>query len=73
MGVQGWLFHEGFWTNERIRAYLSGVPDDRMIVLDLNSEATPVWQSTESYFGKPFAVRAGLGGVVERTGRSRAG
>ena len=25
-----------------------------MIILDLNSEAQPVWIHTDSYFGKPF-------------------
>ena len=25
-----------------------------MIILDLNSEKNPVWDRTESYFGKPF-------------------
>ena len=25
-----------------------------MIILDLNSEVSPVWSKTESYFGKPF-------------------
>jgi alpha-N-acetylglucosaminidase len=42
--MQGWLFHSGFWTDDRIHAYLSGVPDDRLIVLDLNTEAAPIWQ-----------------------------
>lgn len=42
------------WNNTRIEAFLSGVPDDSMIVLDLNSEQSPVWSRTKSYFGKPF-------------------
>ena len=25
-----------------------------MIILDLNSEQSPVWSSTEAYYGKPF-------------------
>ena len=25
-----------------------------MIILDLNSEQTPLWNKTQSYFGKPF-------------------
>ena len=44
----------GFWNNTRIEAFLSKVPDNRMIILDLNSEASPVWIYTHSYFGKPF-------------------
>lgn len=44
----------GFWTNDRIKAFLSDVPNDKMIILDLNSEQSPVWSRTGSYFGKPF-------------------
>ena len=25
-----------------------------MIILDLNSEVSPIWSRTDSYFGKPF-------------------
>ena len=44
----------GFWTNDRIKAFLSEVPDNKMIILDLNSEQSPIWSRTDSYFGKPF-------------------
>ncbi len=44
----------GFWTNDRIEAYLSGVPNDSMIILDLNTEQFPIWSRTKSFFGKPF-------------------
>lgn len=43
-----------FWNNTRIEAFLSKVPDDRMIILDLDSEVSPLWDKTNSYFGKPF-------------------
>lgn len=55
--MQGWLFFSSssFWTNERIAAFLSGVPDnDSMIILDLYSEAQPQWNRTSSYFGKSW-------------------
>ncbi|KAL5388189.1 hypothetical protein DPSP01_003178 [Paraphaeosphaeria sporulosa] len=55
--MQGWLFtsNADFWTNERIKAYLSGVEvDEDMLVLDLFSESQPQWQRTESYYGKPW-------------------
>ncbi|GJJ10854.1 hypothetical protein Clacol_005082 [Clathrus columnatus] len=44
--MQGWLFliSPDFWTLDRISAYLDGVPgDDNMIILDLFSEAFPLW------------------------------
>eukprot|EP00298_Acanthocystis_sp_HF-20_P015754 c21253_g1_i1.p1 GENE.c21253_g1_i1~~c21253_g1_i1.p1 ORF type:complete len:856 (+),score=345.19 c21253_g1_i1:18-2585(+) len=41
--MQGWLFHSSFWNSQTISSYLSGVADDRMIILDLNSEQSPLW------------------------------
>ena len=54
--MQGWLFHHkrAFWHLPQIEALLSGVPDDGMIILDLWSERYPVWNRTNSYFGKPW-------------------
>lgn len=54
--MQGWLFENDpqFWTLDSIEAYLSGVPNDGMLVLDLWSEANPIWKKTKSYFGKPY-------------------
>ena len=57
--MQGWLWeraeHPGdFWTLDLVEAYLSKVPDDGMIVLDLNSYSNPVWKRVKSYFGKKF-------------------
>jgi len=53
--MQGWLFaFSKWWTNDRIEAYLSGVKNDSMVILDLHTEYNPVWQKTNSYFGKPF-------------------
>ncbi|KAH1545996.1 hypothetical protein KXX57_004166 [Aspergillus fumigatus] len=55
--MQGWLFYSssGFWTDERVKAYLSGVEVDQdMLVLDLFSESQPQWQRTQSYYGKPW-------------------
>ncbi|KAI6855210.1 hypothetical protein D0864_08970 [Hortaea werneckii] len=54
--LQGWLFYssEDFWTNDRIAAYLGGVADADMLILDLFSESQPQWQRTGSYYGKPW-------------------
>eukprot|EP00958_Prasinococcus_capsulatus_P007208 scaffold668_cov385-Prasinococcus_capsulatus_cf.AAC.13 len=51
--MQGWLFHSGFWTAANVEAYLSGVSNDSMMILDLNSDVTPIY-SAQTYFGKPF-------------------
>ena len=43
-----------FWTQPRIQAFLSKVPNDSMIILDLSSDEIPMWSKTKSYYGKPF-------------------
>ena len=51
-----WLFYSDRkeWTNERIEAYLSGVPKDHMLLLDYFCEKKEVWRETKSFFGYPF-------------------
>ena len=54
--MQGWLFvdKQDFWQPEQIQAYLNGVPNDKMIILDLWGEEKPVWNRTDAYYGKPW-------------------
>jgi alpha-N-acetylglucosaminidase len=54
--MQGWMFHyaASFWGNTQIKALLDAVPNEHMIMLDLYSESHPVWNRTESYYGKPW-------------------
>jgi len=54
--MQGWLFvnNPGFWKPPQGRALLGAVPDDRMILLDLACENSPVWNKTEAFYGKPW-------------------
>lgn len=44
--LQGWPFHyhRQFWTAERVAAYLSGVPHDRLLLIDLWGEHAPMWR-----------------------------
>ena len=42
------------WTKPRIKAFLEGVPDDNLILLDYFCDRQPVWELTDSYFGKPY-------------------
>lgn len=71
--MQGWLFWaaKSFWQPPQIQALLSGVPDDRMIILDLWSDQWPLYEITESYFGKPFiwCMLHAFGGEMELQGR----
>ena len=54
--MQGWLFvnEAYFWKEPQVKAYLSGVPNDGMIILDLFTEYTPVWSQFQNYFGKKW-------------------
>jgi len=54
--MQGWLFYSSasFWQPAQVQAYLGAVPDDGMLILDLFAEANPIWDHTESFYGKPF-------------------
>lgn len=51
-----WMFYfdQGKWTNPRINAFLRGVPQDKMLLLDYYCEHTEVWKKTESFFGQPY-------------------
>lgn len=44
--MQGWLFfnERSYWGAEEVKALLSAVPNDRMILLDLACDLMPVWK-----------------------------
>lgn len=54
--MQGWFFffRKEFWTPERGRAFLRGVPENKLIALDLYGEKHPVWNETEAFYGQPW-------------------
>ena len=74
--LQGWTFmnQKQFWTPPRFKAFLDAVPDERMLVLDLFCESTPMWSRTDAFCGKPwvwcnvqsFGRNVHLGGALER-------
>lgn len=57
-----WVFYykRKQWTPERLRAYLTAVPQDSLILLDYFCEKTEVWRTTidsvskEGFYGQPF-------------------
>ncbi|KAL7647611.1 UNVERIFIED_CONTAM: hypothetical protein RMT77_001211 [Armadillidium vulgare] len=63
--MQGWIFKSGFWTYKRSKALLTSVTRGRMIILDLQSEASPQYGRLDSYFGQPFifCLLQNFGGV----------
>jgi len=54
--LQGWPFYlkKEFWTQPRLQAFLDGVPDDRVLLLDLFCEYQTTWDKTEAFCGKPW-------------------
>lgn len=54
--MQGWLFHEAFWGDAQMKAYLGGVPAEKMWVLDLNTQARPVYtrNNGDGFYGHPY-------------------
>lgn len=54
--MMAWIFsfESETWTQERIQAFLSAVPQDKIMLLDYYCEKTEVWRSTSSFFGQPF-------------------
>jgi alpha-N-acetylglucosaminidase len=51
-----WVFYykRKSWTPERLRSYLTAVPQDKLVLLDYFCENTEVWRSTEGFYGQPF-------------------
>ena len=74
--LQGWAFmyKRSFWTQPRIQAFLDAISDDRMLILDLFCESTPMWNQTEAFYSKPwmwcnvhsFGCTVHLGGALNR-------
>lgn len=51
-----WVFYykRHQWTPERLRAYLTAVPQGKMILLDYFCEKTEVWRETDGFYGQPY-------------------
>lgn len=54
--LQGWpfLYKEDFWQPEQIQAVLRGVPEGRLLLLDLYAEEYPQWKITDAFYGRPW-------------------
>ena len=51
-----WVFYykRRQWTPERLRAYLTAVPQGKMVLLDYFCEKTEVWRETDGFYGQPY-------------------
>lgn len=55
--MQGWLFgaDREFWQPQAIAAFLSKVPDARMLVLDIGNDRYPgTWKTSQAFDGKQW-------------------
>ncbi len=54
--MQGWLFYNnpGFWDKSAVKAFLSKVPNDKMMIIDLANESFGGWHEHEGFYGKPW-------------------
>ncbi|PXA89773.1 alpha-N-acetylglucosaminidase [Caulobacter sp. D5] len=55
--MQGWLFgaDSHFWDPAAISAYLSRVPDEKLMILDIGNDRYPdVWKNAKAFGGKPW-------------------
>jgi alpha-N-acetylglucosaminidase len=63
--LQGWLFVDvDFWDPKSVKAFLSQVPNDRMLIVDYGNDMDAdkagvtvpreIWKSNQAYFGKPW-------------------
>ncbi len=82
--MQGWTFpyhrdDEGklFWTPDRLSAFMSRVPDDRLLILDMANEYNALfwkidysWEMYDGFFGKQwiYSFIPNMGGKVPHNG-----
>ncbi len=68
----GWLFINGRrnWTPERVEAYLTAVPQGKMILLDYECDYVEIWRRTEQFYGQKFiwCYLGNFGGMTEIEG-----
>lgn len=54
--IQGWMFgyQSHIWTPAAVKALLSRVPDDAMLVLDYANDYATNWPKFDGFYGKPW-------------------
>lgn len=70
-----WMFYYDSkkWTPSRIKALLTGAPQDKMILLDYHCENVELWKTTEGFHGQPYiwCYLGNFGGNTTLTGNVR--
>lgn len=54
----GWMFYNDRWAwkPDIVKAYLTAVPQDKVVILDYYLDGQPVWEITESFYGQPYIL-----------------
>jgi len=54
--LQGWAFSNQpkFWTPERLETFLTAIPNEHILLLDLFCESVEMWNKTKAFYGKPW-------------------
>jgi alpha-N-acetylglucosaminidase len=70
--LQGWIFinQPNFWQKPQRDAFLRSVPQDKVLLIDLQCEEIPVWSKTEAFSGQPWiwSILQNFGGNVSLHG-----
>ena len=68
----GWMFYNDRWAwkPEIVKAYLTAVPQDKVMILDYYLDGQPVWETTEKFYGQPYILcyLGNFGGNVRLAG-----
>lgn len=54
--MQGWMFGSDrhFWDLDSIQAFLSKVPDDKLMIHDIGNDRYDVWQGAKGFYNKQW-------------------
>lgn len=70
-----WMFYHdrALWTAPRIEALLTGVPQNKMALLDYHCENVELWKTTDKFHGQPYiwCYLGNFGGNTTLTGNVR--
>lgn len=69
LSKSGWFLLGDWWNSTKSSAFLEAIPTENLIILDLWSEVLPVWEQTQSFYGKKF-IWCMLHNFGERSGIS---
>ncbi|MDY4249482.1 alpha-N-acetylglucosaminidase [Bacteroides pyogenes] len=67
-----WMFYfdRKKWTPSRVEALLTGIPQNKMVLLDYHCENVELWKTTKSFHGQPYiwCYLGNFGGNTTLTG-----